>query len=201
MILDTLHRIDQAVTLFLNSLSTPFSDELWQLVTTSEVWYPLYLLIVVFLFVRLGWKKALVVILSIALCIACCDQLANLVKYSVGRLRPSYSYEMVFGKVNVLEHRGSFFGFFSAHAANAFSLTVCTVLGFRHDRKHSYRAFQIWMLAWAALVAVSRIFVGKHYLGDVLVGTMVGIAVGYSLGKLASAVIRRWVRESPAPSS
>jgi undecaprenyl-diphosphatase len=42
------------------------------------------------------------------------------------------------------------------------------------------------MFTWAALVAISRIFVGKHYLGDVIVGTLVGLIIGYTLGVIAS---------------
>lgn len=37
-------------------------------------------------------------------------------------------------------------------------------------------AFVIY--SWATLVAISRIFVGKHFLGDVIVGTLVGLAIG-----------------------
>jgi membrane-associated phospholipid phosphatase len=42
------------------------------------------------------------------------------------------------------------------------------------------------------LVAVSRIFVGKHFLGDVIVGIMVGLIAGYAFGYLAKATIKRF---------
>lgn len=209
MLIEKLHRLDQSVTLFLNSLSTPATDEFWQLMTTQEVWYPMYVIVLYFLFQRLGWKKALVVTVSIVLCVAVCDPFSNFMKYYVGRLRPSYSSEMVLGGVHVLEGRGGFYGFFSGHASNAFSMAVCMILGFRHDRTSSYRLFNIFIIAWAFLVAVSRIFVGKHYFGDVLVGTIVGICVGCLMGMLAEDVIRKWIKapaalspsESPATPS
>ena len=34
-----------------------------------------------------------------------------------------------------------------------------------------------WLFLWAALVAYSRIYVGVHFPGDVLVGTAIGIMV------------------------
>ena len=41
------------------------------------------------------------------------------------------------------------------------------------------------------MVSISRVFVGKHYLGDVLVGVIVGIAFGLFTAWLARLVIRR----------
>lgn len=200
MLIDQLHRIDQAITLYLNSFNSPAMDEFWQVVTTQEVWYPMYGIIAGCLIWRLGWKRGLIVIASIALCVGICDQSANFMKAAVGRLRPGYSAEMVLGGLNVLEARGGFYGFFSGHASNAFSMAVCMILGFRNDKSRTYRAFEISILVWASFVAISRVFAGKHYLGDILAGTIIGICVGYMMGKLATYVIRKWVRVPAEPS-
>lgn len=200
MLIDNLNRLDQSITLYLNSLSTPATDEFWQVVTTQEVWYPMYAIIAGCLIWRLGWKRGLVVIASLALCVGVCDPFASFMKNTVGRLRPAYSSEMVFGGVNVLEGRGGFYGFFSGHASNAFSMAVCMILGFRNDRTLRYRGFTAGILTWASLVAASRIFAGKHYFGDVLVGTVVGICVGLVSGMLARDVIRKWIKVPAAPS-
>ena len=32
---------------------------------------------------------------------------------------------------------------------------------------------------WAALVSLSRVFLGRHFLGDILVGAAVGLLLGY----------------------
>ena len=148
----------------------------------------------------LGWKKALIVLASAALAFGMCDQVSNLVKHSVSRLRPCYSFPMLDGGLNVLEKRGGFFGFFSAHAANAFSFAVCMILGFSNDKTRSYKAFRAGILSWAALVSISRIFVGKHYLGDVLVGALIGITIGYLLGSLSNLLIRKYLERIPSPT-
>ena len=36
-------------------------------------------------------------------------------------------------------------------------------------------------MAWAALVAVSRVMLAAHYVGDILVGCAVGLALGFAL--------------------
>lgn len=197
-VIGTLHRCDQEITLFINSLSTPASDQFWMFMSDKTVWIPAYVLCLCFLFRRLGWKKALIVIASAGIAFALCDQLSTLVKHAVDRLRPSYDWNMLSGGLNVLERRGGFFGFFSAHAANAFAFAMCMILGFRNDRSHNYKVFSMFALLWAALVSSSRIFVGKHYFGDVLVGTTVGLAIGYACGMLARIVIRKFVEKEAA---
>ena len=192
-----LHRIDQNATLFLNSLSTPMTDQLWVLMSDKTVWIPAYALCAWFLFRRLGWKKASIVLISIGLAFGLCDQFSTIVKHSVDRLRPSYSARMLLGGLNLLEGRGGFFGFFSAHAANAFALAMCLIIGFRNDRTHTYNAFYKFAITWAALVAASRIFVGKHYLGDVIVGAIIGLTIGYFVGMLARYVIQTRIDKVP----
>lgn len=174
-------RLDQDLTLAINSVHCPFSDGLWQFFSNREVWYVMYLAIAVFLVIRLGWKKGLLAILTAILALVACDQFANVVKHAVARPRPCHTPWMVENGLRVLEGKGSRFGFFSAHSANAFSLAVTTVAAFRLDRKRRYTAYNIWIFAWAALVSASRIFVGKHYLGDVLAGILAGLAVGLIL--------------------
>ena len=197
-VIGTLHRCDQEITLFINSLSTPASDQFWMFMSDKTVWIPAYALCVYFLFRRVGWKKALIVIASVGIAFAMCDQLSTLVKHAVDRLRPSYDWNMLSGGLNVLERRGGFFGFFSAHAANAFAFVICIIIGFRNDRSHNYKVFSMFAFLWAALVSASRIFVGKHYFGDVMVGTAVGLAIGYACGMLARFVIRKFVEKEAA---
>ena len=197
-VIEYLHRLDQDITLFINNLSNPATDQFWMFMSDKTVWIPAYILCAYFLFRRLSWKKALLVIVSAGIAFALCDQLSNIVKHAVDRLRPSYDHRMVKEGITVLERRGGFYGFFSAHAANAFALVMCLIIGFRNDRGHSYRIFTVSALLWATLVAASRIFVGKHYFGDVLVGTIVGLIIGYSCGMLARWIIRRFVEKEPA---
>lgn len=190
MILDHLQTIDGKITLAINSLHFEAGDYFWQLFSLKEMWYPLYAIVLYFAIRRLGWKKGGIMILSMVLTIIACDQFANLVKDSVGRLRPCYDEGMLVGGLHVLENRGSFFGFFSAHAANAFGFASSSLITMKMDKNHRYQGYKWFIFIWAALIGISRIFAGKHYFGDVLVGTMVGLAFGSCLSSLA-----RWITE------
>ena len=178
---------DQAATLFVNSLHSPFSDSVWKFFSEVEVWIPLYALILFFLIWRLGWKKALVAVAAIALTTVCCDQGANLFKNWVCRLRPSHDPWMLANGLYLPGDAGGLYSFFSGHAANSFGFAASTLGIFRSDERHSYKAYGWAIMAWAFLVSLSRIFLGRHFLGDILVGA----AVGLLLGSLFALLYRR----------
>ena len=156
----------------------------------------MYLIIIVFLFIRLGWKRALAVTLSCVLFVVACDQFASLVKAYAHRLRPMEDPGMLERGLNVLEGSGGLYGFFSAHAANALGFAVCSTMGFRNDRRRSYRGYAIFIYTWALLVGISRVFVGKHFIGDVLTGFAVGLLLGWLFGALGRLVIKKTEKKS-----
>ena len=186
-----IHQFDQLVTLKVNSWSSPITDPIWQFFSNISVWIPMYVLIVALIIWRLGWKKGLIVVLAAAATFGFCDQFSNLIKDLVGRVRPLNDEFMLASGLNVLEKGSRSFSFFSAHAANSFGLAACTVTCFRMDTRLKYKGYAAWMFTWATLVALSRIFVGKHYLGDVLAGSLIGAAAGVAFAMLAKYVVRR----------
>lgn len=186
-----IHRFDQEITLCINSIHTEFTDVIMKVFSNIQVWIPMYVIVVVFLFMRLGWKKALIVTASVALAFGMCDQFSNFIKDTVGRVRPCNDDFMLQNGIWLLENPSRSFGFFSAHAANSFSFAVSTFIGFRNDKRLKYRGYAAWIFFWASLVSVSRIFVGKHYFGDVLTGIIVGVLIGLFTAWLARAVIRK----------
>jgi undecaprenyl-diphosphatase len=44
--------------------------------------------------------------------------------------------------------------------------------------RRDYKLIAVITLIWAALVAYSRVYLGVHYLGDVLMGTLMGSLYG-----------------------
>lgn len=190
MFWQNIHHIDQQITLLLNSWNSGISDYIWLIFTNIPIWIPMYILIIALVMMRLGWKKGLIVVTAAVLTFAFCDQFSNLIKEATERLRPCNDPFMLHNGLHVLEGGGKY-GFFSAHAANAFGLATSTVIGLRLDKRLKYRGYATWMYVWATMVALSRIFVGKHYLGDVIVGICVGLTAGWAFGSLARIVIKK----------
>ena len=168
----TIHRFDQDLTLKLNSWHSDFSDPVWAFFSDIPVWIPMYVLIVAFVIWRLGWQRGLVVVAAALLTFGFCDQFSNQVKEAVARLRPLHDDYMISQGLHILE-KGGKYGFFSAHSANAFGLATSTLIGLRLDKRLKYRGYAAWMYTWATLVAISRVLVGKHYIGDIIVGAIV----------------------------
>ena len=189
-----IHRFDQDLTLTVNSWHSPVTDPIWEFFSNIPVWIPMYALIIAFIIWRLGWKKGLIVTAGALLTFCFCDQFSNIIKDAVERLRPLNDEYMLINGLHVLENGGKY-GFFSAHSANAFGLATSTLLGLRLDKRLKYRGYAAWMYSWAFLVAVSRVFVGKHYLGDIIVGAIVGAAAGFAFASLAGWIIRRYIKD------
>lgn len=191
-----LHHIDKDITLAINGLDSQFTDPVWQLFSDKYIWAVLYLAVLVFLFRNLGWKRALVVVAGIVLTITCCDQLGNLTKAYFARLRPCWDGEMVQRGLNMLEGKGSLYGFYSAHAANAMGFAVSSWMGFRNDRSRNYNIYGVLIVLWALLVGMSRVFVGKHFFGDVCTGFAVGALVAVLISLVSSGIINFLAKRS-----
>ncbi len=181
MIWTTLDGWDRQLTLWLGGFNSPWSDAFWQFFSQVRIWFPFYILAVIFLFWRLGWKRGLTALVVMALAVTCCDQLCNLVKDSVARLRPCDDPLTVGAGLHILEAPNPAYpyGFFSAHAANSFVFAFASLRCLRWDRRRRWRGWGIVVFLWAFLVSVSRVFVAKHYLGDVLVGAAAGCLIAW----------------------
>ena len=189
----TLEQADKAATLAINSLHCPATDFIWQCFSSRDLWIPLYAAVLVFLFVRLGPRKAIAVTLACVLTIVVCDQLANFTKEFFGRLRPCFDEYMLSSGLHEIGGKSEYYnlGFYSAHAANSFGFAISSWLGFRNDSRLRYRGYGWGISIWAFLVSLSRIFAGQHFLGDIIVGTAVGILAGWGMASLARLAIRR----------
>jgi len=163
-----LSEIDTALFLFLNvTLANPVTDLIMPVITSDWLLRVLYAIAVVLLLIfgnaRLRW-----VVLFSVLVLAVTDQAsAGLLKPMIGRLRPCHALE----NINLLVNCGGGKSMPSSHAANAFGQAVLF--------SAMYRRWAWPLLVFAALVALSRVFVGVHYPFDILVGSILGAVVGY----------------------
>jgi undecaprenyl-diphosphatase len=167
-------QLDQQVFLFLNSLNSPFWDKVMSTISLVVVWVPLYLAIILYLGFRYK-KKLLVIFLFIILAVSFTDQTALLIKNTVERLRPCHEPSLE-GLVHLVKGRcGGKFGFVSSHAANSFNVALLSLMFIRR------RWYSISIIIWATLVGYSRIYLGVHYPGDVLCGSVLGAFTGWGV--------------------
>ncbi len=181
--LQFLNHIDQRLFFFLNGMHNPFFDTVMSWATMSLVWLPLYLLFLWLVIREYKWQT-LIVIAFVAIMILVSDQLCNIVKETVHRFRPSNDPALT--AVHIVNgYRGGTFGFYSAHASNNFALAVFLILLI--GKRFKYIIFPL--LVYAFLISYTRIYLGVHYPGDTICGAIVGVIVGYCLGKLCLRTI------------
>ena len=95
---------------------------------------------------------------------------SSLIRHAVGRLRPANLDNPISDLVHVVNgYRGGRYGFPSSHAANSFGLVFFL---FFLMRKSPLPAI---MTVWAIVNCYSRIYLGVHYPGDILCGSLVGL--------------------------
>ncbi|MBN2280427.1 MAG: phosphatase PAP2 family protein [Candidatus Marinimicrobia bacterium] len=175
--LEFLNTIDTQLFLFLNGLHNPFFDGIMAFITRKETWYPLYLVILVYMMWKYK-KRSLIILPAVILLIVLSDQISvHWFKNVFKRLRPSRVEELQ-SIIHLVGKKGGKYGFVSSHAANSFGAATFLALLFRN------RIFTISILIWAAVVSYSRIYVGVHYPGDILFGGLLGIGLGFLVTKL-----------------
>ena len=169
--LEQLIEWDKTVFLFLNNTHTPFWDHFMWIYTGRLTWAPLIVALLFVLF-RKNWKEATLVVVALALTITLCDQFAStLCKPYFARFRPAQDPDFSPLVQIVNGYRGGRYGFISSHAANSFGAVVLLALIFRN------RLFTRTGIVWAAVNCYSRIYLGVHYPGDILAGTIAGVVI------------------------
>lgn len=170
--MDNLIFLDKELTLLINGLHSPAFDAFFYAATSMLLWVPLFLTILWMIFRRQG-GRGLVTIIVIGLLILIADQLTSgLMKPLFERLRPTHDGVMQYLVHTVNGYRGGLYGFASSHAANTFAIATFLTLVVRRW------SLSLSMMAWAIVNSYGRIYQGVHFLGDVVVGAIIGILVG-----------------------
>jgi len=178
--LETLIEIDRSLFLFLNvSLANPVTDFVMPIVTSDNLLRIAYALAMLLILWRGDARLRWLVLVSIIV-LAFTDQLsAGLLKPMIGRLRPCH----VLDNINLLVGCGGGKAMPSSHAANAFGQAILFAL--------LYARVRWWLVGLATLIAISRVFVGVHYPGDIIAGALLGTLVALAMAFMFERLIEK----------
>jgi undecaprenyl-diphosphatase len=192
-LLETLNHTDTWLFLLLNGLHNGFFDFVMYWMSDRFVWIPMYAVLVYLLIREYKWRS-LVILLLVALTITTSDQITYHLKNYLARPRPCHA-EALQGLVHtVRDSCGGPYGFMSGHAANVFALALLLIPFF----KSRYRYFPLFIIVWAAVVSYSRIYLGVHYPGDIVVGALLGASIGFGYSRIYFLIFKP-VTHSQAP--
>lgn len=182
--IDQLEEWDKALFLKLNGAHNGLFDFLMPWISNKYVWIPLYALLLYWL-LKYNKGKWVFTILAVGILIYISDQVASgFLKPTVERLRPCYDPEIT-DQVHLLKGCGGRYGFASSHASNSFAVAIFCWLILKEHVKY------IWLLLpWAALVAYSRIYLGVHFPGDIIMGGLIGLGAAQLLFYLLKLINR-----------
>ena len=175
-LLKWLDQIDHSILYFINdTLSNQIFDLFFTTITNEHLWAIPVLIGLLALIVRGGKRGKIAAVLGLIAASVTDVTVVEIIKPAIGRMRPSHALEET---INLLVPKGGRYGFVSAHAANIFAAT--TVLSY------FYKQWKKPLFFLAFSVAVSRVYVGVHFPGDVLFGGLFGYGMAW-------VIITLWV--------
>jgi undecaprenyl-diphosphatase len=179
-VIEDLNELDRSLFLTLNSFHSTNLNFLMKVLSGQLIWFPLIGYFFYYSFKHTGKKQTLFFALFLALALIASDVTSSyILKNIVNRLRPCRELDLKPLIYSFGQKCGGKFGFVSSHAANAVLLVFYSIRSLKFQKNWIYA---LWLIP--ILVGYSRIYLGVHYPGDILGGTVVGLFWGFCFSSL-----------------
>lgn len=179
--MNTILELDKDLLVWINSFHVDWLDPIMLTITKTEFWTPVYLLFIYLIFQKADSMTAWWMVAGAGLTVLLADQItASIMKPFFERWRPSrdpnvnYLLHLVM-QPNGEPYTGGKYGFASSHAANSFGIATYMWLQLRSKYK-----WLVLFFIWAAFLTYTRLYLGVHYPGDILVGGLVGVLSAFA---------------------
>lgn len=110
---------------------------------------------------------------------------STVIKPNIQRLRPTHYPGIQEQVLTVYDYIGKKFGFLSGHATNSIGFATFSSLLLRR------KSYSWGIYLWALAVCYSRVYLGVHFISDLVAGSCLGLAIGWIVYHLHQAYIRK----------
>lgn len=180
--------LERNLFFFLNGSNSTFWDNFFYIYTWQWTWLIFYLCFLWVFIYKKDWKEIVCILAAVFLLLLLTDQISSgLFKHLFKRYRPTHHPDFLNQVKTVFNYRGGNYGFISGHATNAFGFATFCALIFRN------RLFTFTIFLYATLNAYSRIYIGVHFISDVVVGAIVGTLLAGLMYCLYNRIRSRWL--------
>lgn len=161
---------DRLVLSWFNGSNSVFLDGWMSALTSGFTWLALYASLFYLVVKNNETMGQIMLVVGCALaCVGLADIMADvIVKPLVERWRPSNDPIFKYDVSVVDGYRGTSYGFFSAHAANTFSLALFFCMLVRS------RVLSVALVLWSFVNCYTRMYLGLHYPSDIACGLLWG---------------------------
>ena len=196
--LEKILEVERGLFFRINSLHTPFMDGVMWLYSEVYTWMPFLLFFCLMLIYKKSWREWLPILVSIIVIGSLCMAFSSyLTKPLFARPRPVFHPSFMDDVRTIYDSVAEPYGFVSGHSATAFGLATFTALLFRNT------FYTCAIFLWAFLMAYSRIYLGVHFISDIVAGALAGIAFGFLVFRLYRSYTKQNLptpEETPTPT-
>lgn len=192
--LEKLLDLERGLFFLINSSHTPFLDRVMWLYSGFYIWIPFIVFFCFMLIYKKTWKEWLPVLGFILLVSTLCIIFSSLItKPLFARPRPIFHPSFMEDVRTLYESILEQYGFVSGHSAVTFGIAMFTSLLYRNS------IYTCVVFTWSLLMAYSRIYLGVHFISDIVAGGLSGVIIGYLIFLLYNHLRKSKIKEGENP--
>ena len=179
MMIESIESIDLYSVLLINGYHFQFLDVIMWFFSGPFIIIPIAAMVLWSIYTSYDLKQSIYILLGIMIALGLADlSSVHLFKEVFMRYRPSHHLELL-KQLHFHEfddgqfYQGGLYGFVSSHASNYFALfTICWAI-------INQKWIKISLLMITLIILFSRVYLGVHYVSDVICGAVLGYIVAY----------------------
>ena len=180
-------QFERDIFFFLNGSDSSLLDNFFYIYSNQWIWLFFYISFLCVFFLKKDWKEFVCLTVAILFLILFTDQISSgLIKPFFHRFRPTHHPDFMDHVKTVFNYRGGLYGFISSHAANSFGFATFCALIFRN------KLFTVTIFLYGFLNAYSRIYLGVHFISDVVVGAFTGMLIAGIIYMIYNHIRYKW---------